>query len=148
MNKATKTITIKTTVKEAMTLPCPVKELDWIPEWSYEMIYSKSGVNEVGCIFDETMSAPVLFEKEMTTRWHTVILNDNKFVALIAAEGIGAVRFEWSVKEVAEGIEATWTMAFSPYQDTTEDISDKMAVAIEFLSSCGKHYLETGKMIG
>ena len=32
-------------------LLCPIKEYDWIPQWRCEMIYSKSGVAELGCVF-------------------------------------------------------------------------------------------------
>ena len=32
-------------------LLCPVREAEWVPGWRYRMIYSKSGVAEVGCVF-------------------------------------------------------------------------------------------------
>jgi hypothetical protein len=32
-------------------LLCPVREADWIPGWRYKLIYSESGVAELGCIF-------------------------------------------------------------------------------------------------
>jgi hypothetical protein len=32
-------------------LLCPVREKDWIDGWEYEMIYSKSGLAEYGCVF-------------------------------------------------------------------------------------------------
>jgi hypothetical protein len=32
-------------------LLCPVREADWIPGWRYKLIYSQSGVAELGCIF-------------------------------------------------------------------------------------------------
>jgi hypothetical protein len=32
-------------------LLCPVRELDWIPDWRYRLIYSQSGVAENGCVF-------------------------------------------------------------------------------------------------
>jgi len=32
-------------------LLCPVREADWIPGWRYKLIYSDSGVAELGCIF-------------------------------------------------------------------------------------------------
>ncbi len=30
---------------------CPVREADWVPGWEYRMVYSKSGVAELGCVF-------------------------------------------------------------------------------------------------
>ena len=32
-------------------LLCPVREKDWIDGWDYQMIYSKSGLVENGCVF-------------------------------------------------------------------------------------------------
>ena len=32
-------------------LLCPVREFDWIPHWTCEMIHSESGVAEDGCVF-------------------------------------------------------------------------------------------------
>jgi hypothetical protein len=32
-------------------LLCPVREADWIPGWRYKLIYSESGVAELGCVF-------------------------------------------------------------------------------------------------
>jgi hypothetical protein len=32
-------------------LLCPVREADWVPGWHYRLVYSDSGVAELGCIF-------------------------------------------------------------------------------------------------
>ena len=32
-------------------LLCPVREIDWVPGWRYRLIYSQSGVAELGCVF-------------------------------------------------------------------------------------------------
>lgn len=32
-------------------LLCPVREAEWVPGWRYRLIYSKSGVAELGCVF-------------------------------------------------------------------------------------------------
>jgi hypothetical protein len=38
-------------------LLCPVREADWIPGWHYQLIYSESGVAELGCVFTTHDSA-------------------------------------------------------------------------------------------
>jgi hypothetical protein len=43
-------------------LLCPVREADWVPGWRYNLIYSESGVAELGCIFT-THDAVVESEK-------------------------------------------------------------------------------------
>lgn len=32
-------------------LLCPVREAEWVPGWQYRLIYSESGVAELGCVF-------------------------------------------------------------------------------------------------
>ena len=32
-------------------LLCPVREEEWVPGWKYRLVYSKSGVAELGCVF-------------------------------------------------------------------------------------------------
>jgi len=32
-------------------LLCPVREAEWVPGWNYRIVYSKSGVAELGCVF-------------------------------------------------------------------------------------------------
>jgi hypothetical protein len=39
-------------------LLCPVREAEWVPGWQYQLIYSDSGVAEIGCVFT-TPNAPV-----------------------------------------------------------------------------------------
>jgi len=43
--------------RDVFPLLCPVREHDWIPHWSGELIYSDSGVAELGCVFRTTASA-------------------------------------------------------------------------------------------
>jgi len=39
------------TPEKVFPLLCPVREADWIPGWQHNLIYSDSGVAELGCIF-------------------------------------------------------------------------------------------------
>jgi len=32
-------------------LLCPVREAEWVPGWEYRLVYSKSGLAELGCVF-------------------------------------------------------------------------------------------------
>ncbi len=36
---------------QVFPLLCPVRELDWVPNWKHSLIYSDSGVAEDGCVF-------------------------------------------------------------------------------------------------
>lgn len=37
--------------EEVFPLLCPVRESDWIPGWSAEIVYSSSGIAENNCVF-------------------------------------------------------------------------------------------------
>lgn len=39
------------TPDKVFPLLCPVREADWLPGWQYRLIYSESGVAELGCVF-------------------------------------------------------------------------------------------------
>ncbi len=50
-------------------LLCPVREGDWLEDWEYEMIFSKSGLAEKGCIF----TTP--FNETTDTYWYVTVHN-------------------------------------------------------------------------
>ncbi len=39
------------TPEKVFPLLCPVRETDWLPGWQYRLVYSGSGVAELGCVF-------------------------------------------------------------------------------------------------
>ena len=45
------TMTVEADAQTVFPLLCPVREYDWIEEWRCSMVYSESGVAEVGCVF-------------------------------------------------------------------------------------------------
>lgn len=42
---------VKASPEKIFPLLCPIRELDWIPGWNCELIYSDSGFAENNCIF-------------------------------------------------------------------------------------------------
>lgn len=52
--------------EKVFPLLCPVREADWIPTWRYKLIYSDSGVAELGCIF--TTEDPVVESEKYSSR--------------------------------------------------------------------------------
>jgi hypothetical protein len=65
-NREKRSVTVKFSAlpQDVFPLICPVKEEDWLCDWendTYELIYSESGVNELGCIFKTDFNGiPVL----------------------------------------------------------------------------------------
>ena len=49
-------------------LLCPVREADWIPGWQHRLIYSDSGIAELGCVFT-TPNPPASGSAVPETTW-------------------------------------------------------------------------------
>jgi uncharacterized protein YndB with AHSA1/START domain len=39
------------TPNKVFPLLCPVREAEWVPDWEYRLVYSKTGIAELGCVF-------------------------------------------------------------------------------------------------
>jgi len=62
--------------EKVFPLLCPVREADWIPGWRYRLIYSDSGVAELGCVFTTPNSAD---EAASETTWITTVYDPAAF---------------------------------------------------------------------
>jgi hypothetical protein len=56
------------TPEKVFPLLCPVREADWLPGWQYRLIYSDSGIAELGCVFT-TPNAPNSSQAAPGTTW-------------------------------------------------------------------------------
>lgn len=137
-------------------LACPVEELRWIPEWDYQLIYTKSGVNEVNCIFNEDKSGLHFFEKPITTTWTTTTHDPDRYLVVfhLYLGGKAVIRLEIRLKAVGENLSSsTWHMVFTALDDEVntmplETIEARMELMMTFLADLLKHYCETGEMMG
>jgi hypothetical protein len=51
-------------------LLCPVREADWLPGWQYRLIYSDTGVAELGCVFTTPKPPGLAVRQEaLETTW-------------------------------------------------------------------------------
>lgn len=57
-------------------LLCPVREQDWLPGWQYRLIYSDSGVAELGCVFTTPNPPPASASHGQSVREITWIVTD------------------------------------------------------------------------
>ena len=151
----TKEKIIKAAPREVFPLLCPVLEDKWIPGWECDLLYTRSGINETGCVFRENLSGPNLFEEPVTATWITIlhdpqatrvefiIMYENRAVARssvqVSLAENGYSRINWS-KELT---------SLSPKNDRfpDQDIHDKMLFSLDFLADTLTHYCETGRMM-
>jgi hypothetical protein len=59
-------------------LLCPVREGDWLPGWQHRLIYSDSGVAELGCVFT-TPNPPAGNNEASETTWIVTEYNPSAF---------------------------------------------------------------------
>jgi len=55
--------TINATPDQVFPLICPVREVEWLEDWDYRMIYSKTNLAEEGAVFSTS------YEGEEDTIW-------------------------------------------------------------------------------
>lgn len=73
--------TINATPEIVFPLICPVREADWLDDWDYIMIYSKSGVAELGAVF--TTSFWENTEQVWIITKHDAVKNEVEFARVV-----------------------------------------------------------------
>jgi hypothetical protein len=67
-------------VQEVFPLACPVMEYKWIPDWKCELIHCPNGHAELGVVFNEIFSAPILADSvAQKTTWTAVLYEPEKY---------------------------------------------------------------------
>ena len=151
-------IIIEALPKNIFPLFCPVREEEWIYGWnkdSYDLIYSKSGVNEKNVVFQEKFTRPFLFGEEGPTTWVTTYYEPGEFslefllifgdVALLNR----AIRLEQTEAGTTDcrWID-TFTLLQEPFEGTQrENFEMKLDAFSGFLQRTLKHYCETGNVL-
>ena len=153
--EASHTLQIASTPQKIFPLACPVEELRWIPDWQYELIYSKSGVNEKGCIFTENKFGPHFFEKPLTTTWVTNLHDPerNRIVFQLNLADKAVIQLQINIQEVGVNISScNWCMAYTALDREANKmdenaIKEKLDMAMIMLGTALKHYCETGEIV-
>lgn len=153
--EASHTVEIASTPQKIFPLACPVEELRWIPGWEYEMIYTKSGINEKGCIFTENKSGPHFFDKSLTTTWVTNLHDAEKtrIVFQLNLADKAVIHLQVNIQEVGTNISScNWHMIYTALDREANEmdenaIKEKLDLVMIMLATALKHYCETGEMI-
>jgi hypothetical protein len=88
-------------------LLCPVREYDWLPGWSCQMIYSDSGVAEKDCVF-RTMPQP----GEPST-WCTTFYQPPERIEYVVVGEDSLTRLHIELQRTATGTRLRWTRLFT-----------------------------------
>ena len=143
------TFNVKARPPNVFPLLCPVREYDWIPNWSCEMIYSESGVAEFSCVF-RTGFLSGDPEVWVVSRYEP----DNHTIGfVIHAPGSHTEKLDIRVEDPGDGTSRLyWTRTYTGLSDkgnefletlAGEALTDRMAR----LESALNHYCKTGQML-
>jgi len=137
------------------TLLCPVAEYDWIENWGCGLVFTRSGVNEEGCIFTEKIMAPFLFGTDLSTTWVTDQHDPDshliRFVIFVMDTAV--VRYTVRLSGLDHSrtrMDARFELTIMPGRLpglTDEEIRDRLKAVITLITGSLKHYCETGKML-
>jgi len=129
-------------------LLCPVREADWVPGWAYELIYSKSGVAELGCVFN------TLSDDGQPTVWMVTEYDPQQFVIGFAwvLAGLVATRIRISLERDGAGtrthIHYVYTgLSTAGNQEIERYDQDWFIHKMTSWQTAINHYLQTGRKV-
>jgi len=129
-------------------LLCPVREREWIETWDARLVYSDSGVAELGCVFTTddphgrlSVWTVSRYEPERGAI-EFVIVSPRLFVSTLAI----------ALDADGEGTRAVWRRAFTALSGPGERVIDRLAgpayeAGMQLLERQLRHYLDTGEML-
>lgn len=132
-------------------LLCPVREKEWLQEWDYKMIYSKSGYAELGCVF----STPH-HHSDKETIWTITNYDQENFKLSFVRVTPGEQLVSIFIELEKENIENTRAEIRYDYTSLNEEQNEYFRTKLDhdFRNSMQhwekalNYYLNTGKMLG
>lgn len=130
-------------------LLCPVREADWVPDWQYRLIYSESGLAELGCVFITPN------DDGSETIWQVIeydpVAFKIAFAWFTAGQLVAQIRIQLAAKpprETAAHIRYTYT-SLSEEGSSLVDHYDRRWFEHKMKSweAALNHYLRTGRKI-
>ena len=129
-------------------LLCPVREYEWIETWSCEVVYTRSGVAELDCVFRTSFAADgpddtwVVSRYEPPSRIEFVRVNglrSMRYVIELSPHGESGTRATWS--QVLTGLNADGDRLLEAQSD--QAFSERLSGIERMLN----HFLATGERL-
>ena len=102
-------------------LLCPTKEYDWIPTWQCEIIYSKSGLAELGCVFSTDFG-----DASGTEIWVICTYEKNRQVGFVKTGVHHTTRYNVDLKPNETGSIIRWKQEITSLDDHGDKLVDKI----------------------
>lgn len=147
--------TINAPVQEVFPLACPVMEYKWIPGWKCELVHCPNGHVELGTIFNEIASAPILTGTiAQKTTWTAVLYEPDRYRVHYQLDNqISTSLYKIEFEADASGkTKSRLEITYSPLNEKgirnmEKGGENKLNLMVSYLSLMLKHYCEEGKMI-
>ncbi|WP_196140352.1 hypothetical protein [Aliikangiella sp. G2MR2-5] len=91
-------------VEQVFPLLCPAREFDWIPHWDCRLIYSQSGIAELGCVFTTE------FEKDHALdTWVISEFLPNRKIQFIRINEFRSIKYDLNIQSNDGFTEILWS---------------------------------------
>jgi hypothetical protein len=103
------------TPSQVFPLFCPIREYEWIPHWSCEMIHSDSGIAELDCVFKTALP------EQAEAIWTCSRYEPNQAIDYVVFSHGQVQHLSIRISEPAPGrVRLEWTRVFSAFTADTE----------------------------
>ena len=103
-------------------LLCPVREYDWIPTWSCDMIYSESGVAENDCVF-----ATAFPEEGPRESWVVVRYEPPLAIEFVRSNADRVIRYAIRLRADGGATDLDWSQIMTGLNETGNALVDARA---------------------
>ena len=126
-------------------LLCPVREYDWIPAWRCEVIYSKSGYAELGCVFTTDFK-----DHSGPETWVVCTYEKNKQIGFLKTGTHCTTRYNVSLERNQTGSTIHWEQEITSLAEHGDLVLDKITESVygekmKHINKLLEYYLLHGK---
>lgn len=147
--------TIHAPIQDMFPLACPVMEYKWIPDWKCELVHCPNGHVELGTVFNEISSAPVLADSiTQKTTWTAVLYEPDRYRVHYRLDNpisssLYKIEFEADASNKTKThIEITYTpLNEKGIRNMERGGEEKLKLMLSSISMTLKHYCEQGDMV-
>lgn len=116
---------LSASTEKVFPLLCPVKEYDWIPTWQCNLIYSKSGYAELGCVFSTDFGDVSGIEI-----WVVYAYEKNRQIGFVKTGTHITTRYNVSLNRSKSGSTIQWEQELTSIDDQGDLMLDNMTQAV------------------
>lgn len=138
------TIHIQASPDQIFPLLCPVREYEWIPEWDCTMLYSESGIAELGCVFSTNLDER--FGEEVWVISHYV---NEKKIGFVRTGKYRSTRYEITLTLTDKSTTLQWMQEITGLNPKGDELvasysETEFTSMMTSLQDMLNHFLKTG----